>query len=476
MIEQFREHNINYEYMKNTRFLKSSYLNALNADDANIIIWHSLFGNPKLINKNTLFLLNIFNKSKTISSVIKQYDINNKQIFDHLILNYFLIPETFNEREYLSNILENRAHNALDGSLVNYLELRISETCNFNCIYCIQKNIKRIKLSRYKVFMDFSVAKKSIDVYIDLLMRHKKDIAEITFSGGEPTLNWEIILKTVDYAENNFGKSINFKFYLNTNFSLIDKERAKIIKDRKIDVFPSIDGLKNQNDKVRISKDNKSSFELIMKSIKNLKDVGIKIRGISTTTNENNFFDLDEKFIEWIYKNKFRMLQINIDVMNLVYADIDHVVMHLIELIKYCKELGIEVSGFWRRPAENLLNNSIINEDVGFCGAAKGHNLCVDPLGDIYSCGYSNFQIGNIYNFGKFFNLTNPYYEFILNNTPTFIDYCKGCMLEGSCGGGCIITREFAKKKKSGIKKINQMCDFYKAMTKEVLLKSYKHF
>jgi len=56
------------------------------------------------------------------------------------------------------------------------------------------------------------------------------------------------------------------------------------------------------------------------------------------------------------------------------------------------------------------------------------------------------------------------------------MELCKGCILEGSCGGGCIITREFAEKQKNTEAKINQMCDFYKIMTKEILLLHYKKF
>ena len=44
---------------------------------------------------------------------------------------------------------------------------------------------------------------------------------------------------------------------------------------------------------------------------------------------------------------------------------------------------------------------------------------------------------------------------------------CKGCMIEGQCGGGCVITQEFSRATNTA--KIERMCDFYRQMTCELL-------
>ena len=44
---------------------------------------------------------------------------------------------------------------------------------------------------------------------------------------------------------------------------------------------------------------------------------------------------------------------------------------------------------------------------------------------------------------------------------------CKGCMIEGQCGGGCNITQEFARATRTA--KIERMCGFYCRMTQEIL-------
>jgi len=45
-------------------------------------------------------------------------------------------------------------------------------------------------------------------------------------------------------------------------------------------------------------------------------------------------------------------------------------------------------------------------------------------------------------------------------------------MIESQCGGGCNITQEFARATKTV--KIERMCDFYRQMTRELLLEQLR--
>ena len=47
------------------------------------------------------------------------------------------------------------------------------------------------------------------------------------------------------------------------------------------------------------------------------------------------------------------------------------------------------------------------------------------------------------------------------------MEMCKGCIIEGQCGGGCEITHEFSRANNK--EKIERMCDFYRQMTCELL-------
>jgi hypothetical protein len=89
------------------------------------IIWHSLFGHPKVVSRETLSLINLFENPKSIRSVLNEYEIDNEvQVFEELLSGYYLIPVGFDERKFLARKIAERNKVAVNGSLIDYLELR----------------------------------------------------------------------------------------------------------------------------------------------------------------------------------------------------------------------------------------------------------------------------------------------------------------------------------------------------------------
>jgi len=457
--------------MKGKRlFVVSPYLHWIINKKGKCIIWHSLAGNPIVVSKSVLDFLLIFSTPKTLEDALARYTNQSRilELFYSLKKIRFINFIEFDERLSLERIIERRNLRGLDGSFIDYLELRVSETCNFNCSYCILKNAERINRTGYKKFMDFETAKKAIDIYISLLKRNGKKKAEITFGGAEPTLNWSLIEKCVEYMESTYGDIIKLVFYINTNFSLFFGDRFDFIKKHKIKISPSIDGYDAQsNDSTRKTKSKHGTFNDIMEVVHRFNEIGVKIPDCSTTTNEDNFKFVNYKLIDWAKKEHFEKIHINIDVMNATKLDPVDVANRLIRLVHYAKRKKMFMSGFWRRPAENI-SYSLINNRTGFCGATRGDNLAVDPLGDIYSCGYSDRIIGSVHNFISFFEKDGPYHSFLREISPIATEFCHGCEIEGYCGGGCLATREF-NKKNNNPEKVKQMCVLYKTMTRNLL-------
>ena len=133
---------------------------------------------------------------------------------------------------------------------------------------------------------------------------------------------------------------------------------------------------------------------------------------------------------------------------------------------RYAAARGVDVPGFWSRPAENL-NESTLESRVAFCGAVRGNSMCVGPSGDIYGCGYSTTRLGSLSEIQSFHAPGTAYHRFVRDHLTGVMEMCKGCLIEGQCGGGCNITQEFARATKTA--KIERMCDFYRRMTQEIL-------
>ena len=173
-----------------------------------------------------------------------------------------------------------------------------------------------------------------------------------------------------------------------------------------------------------------------------------------------------KKIIDWAIGRQMREVRIDIDIIGMVQIPIEDIVAKLMRLRQHAKGCGIEIAGFWSRPVENL-NDSTLDSHVAFCGAVRGNSMCVNPSGDIYGCGYSTTQIGSLRQIESFHDFENRYHLFVREYLTGRREMCKGCMIEGQCGGGCEITQEFSRITKNA--KIERMCDFYRQMTCELL-------
>ena len=314
--------------------------------------------------------------------------------------------------------------------------------------------------------MRFDTAKKMVDRYLEILRGHRKRVAEINFGGGEPLLVWSIIKQILKYCRVTYGSEFEFRFSINTNASLITLEVAATLKEYQVEIASSLDGLREGNDRVRLTKSGGGTFFQIMRGFDVLTQAGYPLDGIAVTVTEKNFHELDESIVDWAEARGMKNVRIDIDVVNIVEIPIEDVVAKLMRIRRYAATRSIDVPGFWSRPAENL-NESTLESRVAFCSAVRGNSLCVGPSGNIYGCGYSTTQLGSLSEIQSFHAPSAAYHRFVKNHLTGVIEMCKGCIIEGQCGGGCNITQEFARATKTA--KIERMCDFYRRMTQEIL-------
>lgn len=459
---------------KDEDLIKSQFVQVVRDGDK-AVIWHSLFGNPKIVSEETTTLLDIFSRPRQIYSVLGEYDVgeNGEEYIQDLTASYYIIPKNFDERKFLAKHVQKREKSISDGSLINYLELIMSEECNFRCTYCIHFNNLETssRIKNPKKLMTFEVAKETMDRYLAILQQHGKNVAEVNFGGGEPLLVWPVIERVLEYCQLSYGKKFTFRFSINTNASLITSEISKKLKEYHVEIASSLDGLREGNDQVRLTKSGSGTFEAIMRGFENLAEQGYPLGGIAVTVNEQNFPFLDEEIIDWATGRQMKEVRIDIDVIDMVEIPVENIVARLIRMRRYAKECGIEIAGFWSRPAENL-NDSTLDAYVAFCGAIRGNSICVSPSGNIYGCGYSTTQLGTLHQIESFHTPKSQYRRFVHDHLTGMIEMCKGCMIEGQCGGGCNITQEFARA--TATAKIERMCNFYRHMTHELLFEQLR--
>lgn len=460
--------------VKDKVLIKSQFIQVVKDKDR-AIIWHSLFGNPKIVSTEMLDFLNIFSYPRQLDSVFDEYncDENSKKAIRDLIENYYFIPKDFDERELLAKHMKGREKSITDGSLINYLELIMSEVCNFKCSYCVHFNNLGVsnRIKKSKKLMDFEVAKEAIDGYLNILRKHRKSIAEINFGGGEPLLAWKVVEQVLEYCQSNYSKKFDFNFSINTNASLITPKIAEKLKEYHVEIASSLDGLREGNNMVRLTKSGGDTFEVITQGFDNLAKQGYPIEGIAVTVNDQNFPFIDEKIIDWANEREMKEVRIDIDIIGMIQISVEDIVAKLMRLLKHAKGYGIEIAGFWSRPAENL-NDSTLDSHVAFCGMVRGNSMCVNPSGEIYGCGYSATQLGSLHQIDSFYAAESRYSRLVRDRLTGSMKMCKGCIIEGQCGGGCEITQEFSRITNTA--KTERMCDFYRQMTCKLLIEQLR--
>lgn len=450
----------------NMALKKSSFLQMINVGQETIV-YHSLFGNPKIINKEGVELINFFREEQPIATLLNAKVFENpEENVKSLQESYFLIEHGIDERKLLKEKVDKYKKFITHGEYVEYLSLIVSELCNFACKYCISSSMINASYRRYNPvkFMDAEMAKKAVDGFLDILRKNGKNQAYINFGGGEPLLNWTTIQQILLHCKEKYAKEFQFSFTINTNISLINSEMVNAFKRYNVKVASSLDGLAKANNAVRVLKSGGGTFKKILKGINTFSDNGYPLTGFSITVTEDNFHLLDEKIMDFCLAKNFFDLRLDLDVIHMLAIPIETAVEKLISMRKLAKSTGISLTGFWERPAENL-NNSILEKYIAFCGGIAGRSVCVNPAGEIFLCGYSAKQIAKLDTNG--ITLDENYFNIIAKRMAGEIKRCMGCPIEGQCIGGCYISEEFDALDKNAALSYN--CNLYRRMTAELL-------
>lgn len=177
----------------------------------------------------------------------------------------------------------------LEGEL-NHLILQVTQNCNLACGYCPYANSTNGKIQRKpdNKSMDFDLAKKCIDFFCNHSYRNRE--VTISFYGGEPFMNFELIKSSIEYAKKIFiGKGL--KFNLTTNATMMTEKVMDYIVENKINIMFSIDGPKQIHDNNRKYINGTGSFDIAFNNFQLLR----KKYGVDANTHLSINMVIDSK-------------------------------------------------------------------------------------------------------------------------------------------------------------------------------------
>ncbi|MGN0459408.1 MAG: thioether cross-link-forming SCIFF peptide maturase [Ruminococcus sp.] len=316
--------------------------------------------------------------------------------------------------------------------------LHIAHDCNLCCKYCFAGEGE---YSGDRSLMSFEVGKRALDFLIEQSGDRKN--LEVDFFGGEPLMNFEVVKQLVEYArsiEKEKGK--NFRFTLTTNGVLLDDEVMEWANKECYNVVLSLDGRKETNDRMRVTKNNKGSYDLILpKFIKmaNLRNQqGYYIRG--TYTHYNKDFASDILHLADLGFEQLAMEPVVADP-KMDYAlkesDIPALEEQYDILAKEMCKRNREGKGFtFFHYMIDLEGGPCIYKRISGCGVGTDY-MAVTPWGDLYPChqfvGDKKFLLGNVFDGVKNTEIVN---EFKMCNVYSR-EACQNCFAKLYCSGGC---------------------------------------
>ncbi len=117
------------------------------------------------------------------------------------------------------------------------LSLILTTRCNMHCSYCYQQ-------VREPLSMEWSVAEAAVN----LALSAPGNRTELTFYGGEPLLELDLMRRVVEYAEAGRRPDDRIKYWVVTNGTLITDEVSDFLAEQEFKVLLSFDGVRSSQD------------------------------------------------------------------------------------------------------------------------------------------------------------------------------------------------------------------------------------
>ena len=448
---------------------KSKYINIYKfKDDDKYIIFHSYYGNIMKVNNRVIQLINYFSTPKTSKEYCNKFKINANEVepvIKNCIDKKFLIE--FEKSNDLQEIELIKTDDYLDCYPERLLRFYITKKCNMRCSYCFE--------SKHDTGKDMTLATvknglEAFNSFLDKETNKNYELIKINFFGGEPLIKFDLIKTSYDLIYDIVKqKDKRLKITINTNGTLLNREKINWIISHNVHLYLSIDGLKEQNDKNRILKNGQGTFDIVIKNLKTIiaeanEEYIEKHLTILVTVTSSNIKQV-EQLVLFLESLGIKNISLNAafncilnggygtDWTTLSKEQIDIFIRDAIYLRDKMYNSNLHIGGTW-----GYIPNRLKKGGVAFCQAV-GYEIGVSPNGDLFPCpctfsrpGLSIGKLlGNRFQFNDYFE---KWQQRKVTNTKTCID----CPISGICRGGC-----------PGVSVLNdkdiympQQCDFWR--------------
>ena len=322
------------------------------------------------------------------------------------------------------------------------LIIELTQSCNFRCKYCVFSECYSEMRTFTNKKAEWNIIKKAIDYYMNYNLDCQKYnptlTPAITFYGGEPLLEFNLLKKSIEYINSTYAKSFSkIDYALTTNGYLLNDEIINFLLVNKVFITISFDGNEKTHNRNRVLSNDKGTFAKVYDNFKKFAETAdlYSIRYIFNTVidckedirNILSFFDQDPVLRKAFGKFSFVDAYHSSYYEGLNYPDL--VKQRINELFQIIEENN-SLSDLARNMLKQIFNlfEAKINYDqkILLNSCAIGiDKLMVDVHGNFYACEKTNtnYCLGNV-NDGINKEKVIRYFEFLKDIQQNRCNYC----------------------------------------------------
>ncbi|QOV88708.1 anaerobic sulfatase maturase [Humisphaera borealis] len=363
----------------------------------------------------------------------------------------------------------------------------IGPICNLNCTYCFYLEKERLYPDQARWRMPDDVLEAYIRQYID-----GQNVPEISFAwqGGEPTLLGVDFFRKAVALQRKYAGGKKIHNALQTNGTLLDDEWCQFLSEEDFLVGLSVDGPREMNDRYRVDKQGRDTFDDVMRGLSFLRKHATAFNTLTVVSRSNGDHPLEVyRFLKSIGSVVHQYIPL---VERPADADAKRQNLDLAAPpILDGRTESPAVTDWSVRPLQygqflSAIFDEWVRNDVGetfvqlfdvmlgiWCGLPSslcvfsekcGVALAVEHNGDLYSCDhyvYPQYKLGNVLSQTLADMVASPQQrKFGGDKADTLPQYCRQCEVRFACNGECPKHRFMTTP--DGQAGLNYLCAGYK--------------
>jgi uncharacterized protein len=456
-----------------TLFRTSPYVRVVRPDSEQPLVYHSLLGNARMVNRETVDLLQRFTDGvpmSTLASAAPREDL------EELFRLSYVHEATHDDRSYILKLLAERYERLASGTYLEHLQLVLTNSCNFGCDYCFAYTFDEAVDTRNTVGekvqpkralpvlsgagaalapkksphmaapangrnprgkMTFEVAQSAIDQAVATTLKNGKTQLSISLFGGEPTLNRDLIVALLRHYGNGEGTGVRITWDMTTNGTRIDSEMAALFAACGCIVSVSVDYICEETGGYRGSSVPPIAWEVVRGNILDLVAAGVRVK-LTSVLSSSTWDRWNYNLIDFAAEAGIGMLDVIVSFQFSFFKEYEPttIAQKLLEAYDYGQTRGVLLSGYWYQSFAMIIDETTRYQRADFKSCpAIGRMLSIEPNGSVFACKVTNRHMGDIAEWDDIFkSSTYSYYAMRAFSNST---YCHGCEVEGFCAGSC---------------------------------------